>query len=317
MEITIHQGGMQTTVQDLGRAGSRASGVPLGGAIDAPSLRLANLLVGNEENTPALEMTLVGPEISFSEDAVVALVGANFPGMARGRTLLVKAGEVIAFGAVALGCRAYFAVAGGFAVAEVLGGRGTYLRAEIGGHEGRALQKGDVIAIGAVADTARLEKLKTAAQAGSWWIDPKLFPPCAHTTTVRVIRGAQAGEFSKVVYRGTFKVSVRSDRMGLRLEGPKLHRHSDVELVSTGVAPGTIQVPSDGQPIVLLADAQTLGGYPRIAHVITADLPLMGQLRPGDSVRFTEVTLEEAQRLAQSSERVLALVREGIARKFL
>lgn len=305
MEMKIIRGGMQTTVQDVGRFGHRAAGVPQSGAMDAFALRVVNLLVGNPENAAVLEFTLVGPEVEFSADTVVALGGAEWEGVPSWKPLRVCAGERLRLGVCQRGCRGYLAVAGGIETEPVLGSRSTYLRAGFGGHEGRALRDGDVLRV----------PTTTRVVGDHWRIDARILPVYSSSPVVRVVRGAQADEFGDKLYEGEFKVSPQSDRMGLRLVGPKLVRTSTEDLVSSAVAPGTIQVPPDGQPIVLMADAQTIGGYPQAAHVISVDLPLMAQLRPGDSVRFAEVTLAEAQRLALSSEHTLALLREGLAQK--
>lgn len=307
--MRVQQAGMLTTVQDLGRRDRRGEGVPIGGAADAFALRLANLLVGNPETAAALELTLLGPELVFERDVVVALTGAEFAGLRRDRAVRVGAGEVLKLGPASRGCRGYLAVSGGIDVPPVLGSRGTYLRARLGGWEGRALRAGDRLPLG---DARRLVD-------EHWRIDERILPAYATTPTLRVVRGTQADEFPAgwaAAPGAEFKVSPQSDRMGVRLQGAPLARAASVELRSMPVVPGTVQVPPDGQPILLLADAQTLGGYPQLAHVISADLPLAAQLRPGDGVRFEEVTLAEAHRLTLARERALALLREGLAGKF-
>jgi antagonist of KipI len=304
--VRVVQPGMFTTLQDLGRRGHRAAGVPWSGAADAVALRVANLLVGNPEGALALEFTLIGPELEFTVDAVIALGGAEFPGLPRWEPVKVPAGKTISFGAARSGCRGYLAIAGGFAAEPVLGSGSTYVRGGFGGHAGRALRAGDVL-----QNTPAQRRL-----GGRWHIDERILPRYAGTPTVRVVRGAQAEQFSAGLYENEFKVSPQSDRMGLRLSGVALQRNDSRELLSTAVAPGTIQVPPDGQPIVLLADAQTIGGYPQAGHVITADLPLVAQLRPGDHVRFTEVSIAEAQKLLITREHALAILHEGLAQKF-
>ena len=304
MEIKILRAGMLTTVQDLGRRGHRASGVPLSGAMDAFALRVANLLVGNAENAAALEFTLRGPELEFSADTVVAVGGGDFGALPLWQPVHVAAGTRINFSAARLGCRGYLAIAGGFDVAPVLGSRSTYLRAALGGHDGRALRDGDGLhAPGLVPHVA-----------GRWHIDERILPAYSAAPVVRVVRGAQADEFG-ALGDATFSVSQKSDRMGVRLAGPALGRKETGDLISMTVVPGTIQVPPDGQPIVLMADAQTIGGYPQIAHVIGVDLPLVAQLRPGDTVRFREIPLAEAHELTLARERALAILHEGLAEK--
>ena len=306
MEITIIRSGMLTTVQDLGRRGHRAAGVPLSGAMDAFALRTANLLVGNTEDAAGLECTLVGPELVVSRDTVVAVTGATFAGVTGWRPFVLKAGEILKLGPAQRGCRGYLAVAGGLEVKPVLGSRSTYARAGLGGWEGRALRDGDVLP---GPDTSR-------RIAAGWRMDERILPAYSASPTVRVLRGAQADEFGRRLLGAEFKLMPQSDRMGLRLGGPRLMRIGGAaELVSSAVVPGTVQIPPDGQPIILMADAQTIGGYPQAAHVITADLPLVAQLRPGDRLKFAEVSLTEAQQLGLARERVLAMLHEGLAQK--
>lgn len=309
MEVIVHRPGLQTTVQDLGRRGCRASGVPLSGAMDAFALRVANALVGNPDGAAALELTLSGPELEFAVDALVALGGAECDGLPSWKPLVVRAGQRLQVGPCGRGCRAYLAIAGGIDVPPVLGSRSTYLRAGFGGHEGRALKEGDVLRTG-------VPVIQHAAAAGpSWRIDPRVLPAYSNAPQIRVIRGAQADEFGEALFKLVFSMSPQSDRMGLRLTGPALTRAGSGDLLSSAVAPGTVQVPPDGHPVILMADAQTIGGYPQAAHVIAVDLPLVAQLRPGDSLQFVEVTLAEAQRLAQARERELAILHEGLAQK--
>lgn len=307
MEMNVIRAGRLTTVQDLGRPGHRATGVAAGGAADGLALRVANLLVGNAENAAGLECTLTGPELVFSTDALVAAGGASFEGLPAWQPVWVRAGEPLVLGACRGGCRGYLAVAGGIETPVVLGSRGTDLRARFGGFEGRALRDGDRLSAGAPERTASLDH---------WRVDTRILPPYSASPVLRVVRGAQADEFDDAWLRAEFRVTPQFDRMGLRLSGPKLARRDNRELLSAAVAPGTVQVPPDGQPIVLLADAQTIGGYPRLAHVIAVDQPLAAQLQAGGTVRFREVTLTEAHRLALIREHTLAILREGLAEKF-
>ena len=304
--LRVLNAGMQTTVQDLGRVGQRAAGVPLSGVMDAVAARLANLLVGNDEGAAVLELTLLGPEIEFATDTLVALGGATFGGFDSWRPVTVRAGQRIKFGAALNGCRGSLAVAGGIAVDRVLGSRSTNVRAGLGGWQGRALRTGDVLPLAAVSRSV----------ADHWWIDPRILPAYSAAPTVRVVPGAHATEFGREWLEREFRVTPVSDRMGLRLSGVALMRTGGGELMSSPVAPGTVQVPPDGQPIVLTADAQTIGGYPRLAHVIEVDLPLLAQLRPGDRVRFQAVPLDEAHQLWLAWEYALAMLREGLAQKF-
>lgn len=305
MEVIVQRAGMQTTLQDLGRPGHRAEGVPLGGAMDRFALRLANALVGNPENAAALEFSMVGPELEFPEDALVAVTGGDFGGVPRWRPVSVPAGTTLRFGPVREGCRGYLAVAGGFEVPTVLGSASTYLRGGFGGWEGRALRDGDVLSAAGV----------NRRVLGRWHIDPSFLPQYGPSVRVRVLAGEQAAEFAGALWAGEYRATAQSDRMGLRLRGAVLARPGGGELRSGPVAPGAVQVPPDGQPIVLMADAQTMGGYPVAAHVIYVDLPLIAQLRPGDGVTFSQVSLDEAHELALAQDRALAMLRHGLATK--
>ena len=325
--IHVVKPGLLTTVQDLGRPGSQRHGVTPGGAADAGALRLANVLVGNSEGAAGLEITLAGPTLRFMETALVAICGGEFEATIEGqrlpmwRPVWLKAGAELAVGAARTGCRTYLAVAGGFAVPRVLGGRGTYLAAGFGGFEGRALRAGDVLKVGPASLWARR---LAAALAGElpwrparWEVGASARPRYAVAPTVRVIRGPQwdwfDGETQQRLLKERFTVTPHSDRMGLRLAGSVLNLDSPREMVSEGVVVGTVQVPPDGQPIVLLADGQTIGGYPKIAVVATNDLPLLAQLRPGDTIGFQEVSLAGAQELLLAAERLFATLKQGIA----
>lgn len=304
-DVEVVRAGMLTTIQDLGRVGHRAEGVPQGGAADAFAARLVNALVGNPSDAAVLEYTLTGPELRFPRDTVIALGGGKFGKFPLWQPMRAPAGATLQLGPVRRGCRGYLAIAGGFDVPPVLGSRSTYLRGELGGWEGRALRDGDRLPVPDV----------TRDVGGHWHIDERVLPAYGPAPEVRVVRGAQMTEFGREWCEQPFKVSPQSDRMGLRLHGPRLTRKVTGDLLSTAVVPGTIQVPPDGQPIVLLADAQTIGGYPQVGHVVSVDLPLLAQLRPGDAVRFREITLGEAHQLALTRERALAMLREGLAQK--
>ncbi len=305
MEVRVIRAGQFTTLQDLGRRGFRAVGVPRSGAMDEFALRTANLLVGNTPEAVALEFAFTGPELEFTEDAVVALTGAECDGVASWRPRRIQAGETVRVGPCRKGRYGYVAVSGGFTVRQVLGSGSTYVRAGFGGQEGRVLRDGDRLHAGG----------GVFAIDERWSIDERILPGYTPTPTLRTIRGGQAGEFGAAFWAEEFIVQPQSDRMGVRLGGPKIERSDADDLLSTAVGPGTIQVPPDGQPIVLMADAQTLGGYPQIGHVIRVDWPILAQLRPGDRVRFTETTVDEAHRLWLARERAFGLLREGLGLK--
>jgi len=306
MEVNIIRAGMLTTMQDIGRRGHRAAGVPLSGAMDPVALRMANLLVGNPEDTPGIEFILTGPELVFASDVLVAIGGGDFGVLPSWQPAVIGSGERVKFGNARRGCRGYLAVAGGFRITPVLGSCSTFVRGGFGGWKGRAFRDGDVL------EAAGSERRIT----GKWRIDERILPAYSPAPELRVLPGAQADEFGDDIFAGKFEVSSQSDRMGVRLHGSGLVRHATREVASATVVPGTIQVPPDGQPIVLMADAQTIGGYPQIGHVISVDLPLVAQLRPGDTVRFRKITLAEAHELLLARERAMGILREGLALKF-
>lgn len=303
--VTVIRAGLFTTIQDVGRRGQRSDGIAQSGAADPCALQLANTLVGNVAEAAGLEFTLLGPELEFSQETLVAIGGAAFDGLPRWQPFRIPAGTRIAFGHATAGCRGYLACAGGIDLTPVLGSRSTHVQAGIGGLNGRALRDGDVLS---------LPRVKRE-MAGHWHLDERILPEYSSQPALRALRGAQAGDFGSAFWGRDFKVTAHSDRMGVRLQGEPLVRDNREELLSSAVAPGTVQIPPDGQPIVLLADAQTIGGYPQVAHVISVDLPLVAQLRPGDTVCFIEVTLAQAHELALARERALAMLREGIAQK--
>lgn len=304
--VRVLRGGPFTTVQDLGRTGHRAEGVTPGGAADRLAFRVANLLVGNPEEAAALEFTQVGPELEFERDVVVALAGGGCDSLPPGRPIALAAGSRLRLGRLMGGGRGYLAIAGGIDVPPVLGSRSTDVRAGLGGGFGRVLREGDVLPLGAAAGRF----------SPGWQADLRFMPEAGRVVELRVIRGAQAGDFSADWSGLEFVVDLRSDRMGVRLQGDLLVRRRGGELASAPVVPGIVQVPPDGRPIILMADAQTLGGYPQVAAVIGADLPQVAQLQPGDTVRFREVDLAESRRAWIERERALAKLKEGLGRRW-
>lgn len=306
--ITVVQPGLFTTVQDLGRRGHRAAGVPLSGAADSVSLLLANLLVGNPEDAAGLECTLLGPTLRFECDATVAVVGAVFPGLPAIRAVRVTAGTEIVLGHATSGCRGYLAVAGGVDVPPVLGSRSTLVAAGFGGHAGRPLKAGDRLAVGDAAAT-RVESRRVMASVAAE------LDTVRRSCLLRVIPGEQADIAGEAMWSRSFLASSRSDRMGLRLDGePLSNAGHDGAMKSVAVFPGTVQLPPDGRPIVLLADAQTIGGYPVVGQVIEADLPLAAQLRPGDGVQLRPVAIDEAREAFQEREAAISVLRASLLR---
>ncbi|WP_375435442.1 biotin-dependent carboxyltransferase family protein [uncultured Hymenobacter sp.] len=322
MSLSIIRPGMLTTIQDAGRYGYRQAGVIVSGPMDARALREANLLVGNPEGAAGLEITLRGPTIRFEAAHLIALTGADLSPTLNGqplpmrRPVAVTRGCELAFGAVRVGCRAYLAVSGGLAVPEVLGSRSTYLRAGIGGFQGRALQADDVVpAAGPTEIGGQLRQLLMARHparawvAASWSIAPSWPGSPTRVATIRAVRGPEYKRFTTAsqqdFWTQEFTVTPSSDRMGYRLQGPELRRHNHQEILSTAVTFGTVQVPAAGIPIILMADHQTTGGYPRLAQVISADFSHLAQLPLGGRIRFQEVALTEAQLAYLHQERTL------------
>ncbi len=288
MTFRVLRSGIMTSVQDGGRWGFQSLGVPVSGPMDWYSHRLANRLVGNADAAASLEVTLIGPELEFDDEAVVAIAGADFAvdstegEMASGVAHTVAAGSRLRFGSRRRGARAYLAIRGGIAVPPVLGSCATHLVSRMGGFEGRALRAGDRVPAGP-AGTGPAAHHRAGPGSG----EPLPLPDGG--ARLRVIPGPQLDRFVpealEVLRSSRYRITTESDRMGYRLEGPTLRVESP-DIISDATPPGALQVPGSGQPILLMADRQTTGGYPKIAFVITADLPVAGQLAPGDWVAF-------------------------------
>lgn len=292
-EIKIISPGLFTTVQDLGRFGYQKYGMPQSGAMDAFSLQLANILVGNSSDEACLEITFSGPEMEMDCDAVIAITGAHISPFLNGTpiqnniAIQVTKGNRLQFGTLKSGFRAYLAIATGFIIPTVMESKSTYIKAKIGGIPGRALKAGDVLEIGNIKTIKPIYSQVDAPK----WINKSVYE-------IDVIPGPEAKQFSfegiQTFLNSTFQISSASDRMGYRLDGPTLGKKTEIELLSSGIALGTIQVPTDGMPIILLSERQTTGGYPRIANVISADIPILAQLKPGDNISFNEVSMNVA-----------------------
>ena len=327
MNAVVTRAGFLTSVQDLGRTGFRQFGVSTSGALDSFALRVANLLVGNDEGAAGLEITLGGLQLRFEDERIVAWCGGEFDvqigsrALPAGHVAHLQAGDELKFGRAQIGCRCWLAISGGIDVPVVLGSRSTDLRANFGGFEGRALRDGDVLlACRRQGHPPSLKLRRTSRPAtgiSSWTAPHDWVSPASRHPNLRFVRGVDWNRFDDVtIQRFTnhdFSVSPDSDRMGVRLDGPELKREDETDLISEAVAPGTIQVPPSGKPILLLGDCQTIGGYPKIAHVITVDLGVAAQLRAGDRVRFSEVSLEDAHRLLMERERDLERFRIGLS----
>jgi antagonist of KipI len=329
MTMRVIRPGLLTTVQDTGRYGYQKHGVIVSGAMDPFAHRAANLLVGNRDSDATLEMTLIGAALEFTEDALIAICGADLSPTIDGvpvplwKPVWVKKGTVLESGGCRFGARSYLAVAGGIQVPVVMNSRSTYLRAGIGGHEGRPLRAGDVLKSGPLPEQSALmiRHLRTHAEEGAfvpaeWGIGPELLPMYESQPVIRAIRGSQwdwfAADSQEAFFSQPFRVTPQSDRMGYRLEGPVLSLVRQTELISEAVSFGTVQVPAEGKPIVLLADRQTTGGYPKIAQIASVDLPLIAQTKPGDVIRFVEISRDEAEALLLDRECSIRQAKLGI-----
>jgi len=327
VNLRILKPGLLTTVQDRGRFGLQHLGVVPCGPMDPVALELANALVGNREGEAAIEFTVLGPEIAFESDTLVALCGALFEAKAGGvpipanRPVLLPKNSVLSTGRALLGSRGYLAVAGGIATEPVLGSRSTYLPAKFGGHEGRLLRAGDSLPLVENVSSVSNRRYKnlanrkdTASLRTVSWSAPALTLPEREPIMIHAMEGRHYAHFDaaaqRAFFEATWKVSPDSNRMGFRLAGPVLARAEAFEILSEPTCLGTVQVPANGLPIALMADHQTTGGYPKIAEIAAADVPRLAQLAPGGSVQFARCTLEQAGELRRAlRQRVESAVR--------
>lgn len=306
--------GLLSTLQDGGRSGHRHLGVGASGALDAWSHALANRLARNQNDATTLEVTLAGPLLRFDRGVRIALCGARIDAhvdaqaIPLDRPVDLPAGSVLRLGGCRSGARAYLAVEGGFSAPVLLGSTSTDLRGGFGGMRGRAIAAGDVLPL-AARSARRVQALRIAA----WWVDGRCDDAPDRADTVRVLAGAHATRPFDALCLRPWRVEAASDRQGLRLAGDPLHAADARERISEPVFPGTVQLPPDGQPIVLLADAQTHGGYPRIGHVIRADWPRLAQRRPGDPLAFAACTPAQARQAWRAQCQRLARLQLAIA----
>jgi antagonist of KipI len=306
--VAVIKPGMLTTVQDAGRWGFQSRGVPVAGPMDPVSHRFANALVGNDRAAATLEVTLLGPELEFDDERLVACAGAEFALSLDGRPapsnapFIVSAGSRLRFGARGRGARAYLAVSGGIAVPPTLGSRSTHVISAMGGVGGRALVAGDRLPLG---DPARVQGPALAPQAAVVTLPDR-------DARIRVLPGPQLEYFTDgaldILQSAPYTVAQNSDRMGFRLQGPRLTHARGADIISDATPLGVLQVPASGQPILLMADRQTTGGYPKIATVIAADVAVAGQLGPADRITFAVCTPAEAMAALIAQERALMAV---------
>ena len=326
MKIKVLKGGPLTTIQDLGRHGYQKYGVLVSGAMDSFSMRLGNILVGNPLGEGVLEMTMMGPAMALPQGLIFALTGADCSATIDGkpvprfRPIYVKRDCQLRMSFARQGSRGYFAVAGGFDIPLVMSSKSTYLRAKMGGYKGRPLTDGDELTIGKVS--AKLDAFRTAMSHNS---DDKAFSTVSwaapgsfifDTSTIRVTKGLQYDWFTeesiKTFFSAGYAITMQADRMGYRLQGPTLSYKEKKELVSEPVTFGAIQVPADGNPIVLMVDRQTAGGYAKIGQVVCADLPRLAQYKPEMELHFQLVTLADAEKLYIQQENYVRTLAETI-----
>lgn len=312
LSLKVTKPGMSTTVQDFGRWGHQAMGMPVAGAMDPEALAIANILAGNEPGAGALEITLLGPTLAVEGEGAIAVTGADLGFCVNGTPspmwtcLPAKTGDILSFsGPKGRGCRAVLAVSGGIDVPVVMGSRSTYVRAGIGGFSGRALKAGDTVACGELPALWRNTLDFSCPETLRPVRDPE--------APIRAVPGPQDDAFTEegveTLFSSAYTITNQADRMGYRLEGPKVTHRAAADIVSDAIPLGAIQVPGHGQPIVMLADRQTTGGYTKAAVVLTADLAVLAQRLPGEGVRFARSTPGEGARLlAERAERLSALL---------
>ncbi len=314
MGIRIIKAGMMTTVQDLGRTGYQSQGFPVAGVMDVRSFRIANLLLDNPENEAVLEFTLIGPTLEFTADTLIAITGGDFQPTINGEpapmytAIYINKGDVLKFGSARTGSRGYIAFSCYLQIPVVMGSRCTNMKSSIGGFKGRKLQDGDYI-------NFRIKR-RYLPFFLSRSLDLDEFDQ--EDATLRVVMGPQDQMFSKqgieTFLNSEYTVTSDFDRMGCRLEGPFISRKENADMISDGIAFGSIQVPAHGKPIILLSDRQTTGGYPKIATVASVDIPKLVQRKTDHKIRFKAISVEEAQRLYLAEMEELNEMRKKIHR---
>lgn len=313
MSVTVLNPGLLTTVQDLGRVGYQQFGVSVCGVMDPRAAVIANILAGNQDGEAVLECTMLGPHLRFDAANCIAVTGGDLGPTLDGQpiptyqAIPVKAGQVLRFTGPKTGCRAFIAFSGGLEIPLVMGSRSTDLKAKIGGFQGRKLNKGDVIGFRAPKTTLKNLGLRSIA--------PEFIPRTPYT--LRVVLGPQDSAFTREgldTFLGQcYTVTPAFDRMGCRLEGPVIRHVGSSDIISDGIALGAVQVPASGQPIVMLSDRQTTGGYTKIASVISGDFRLLAQLKAGDQVRFRKVSIQQAQEALLTQRAALKALRSAVS----
>jgi biotin-dependent carboxylase-like uncharacterized protein len=310
----IHPG-LLTTVQDLGRYGYQQYGVPVSGAMDCFALKVANLLLENAEGEACLEITLLGLRLQVLRDTVIAITGADISPMLNNNQLpmwsavAVRNGDNISFPSPKSGCRSYLAVAGGINVPIVLGSRSTYVKSQLGGFEGRSLRSGD-----------RLKSGNTNLKIFQRKLPSRYIPKYQNQNKLRVILGPQDNYFTnkgvQTFLNSEYTISIDADRVGYRLQGPRIMHKSGADIISDGIPNGAVQVPGNGLPIILLADRQTTGGYTKIATIITTDISILAQAQPGDKISFQQITTSSAHQALRESEKIISILKNRFDREY-
>jgi antagonist of KipI len=313
--IRIVSPGPMTLVQDNGRYGYQQFGVPVSGVMDSYSHRLGNMLVGNREYEAVLEVTMKGPQIEFLDDMAIAITGGDLSPIVNGNTIpmwetvLVRTGDRLDFRGLKTGCRCYIAISGGIDVPVVMGSKSTYTRGSLGGYKGRSLRAGDIIKTGNPDQDIR--------PLNGQRVPPEFVPNYSSNMEIRVVTGPQDDYFTaagmETFLSEHYRITNECDRMGYRLSGRPIEHLKNSDIISDGIAMGAVQVPGDGQPIIMMADRQTTGGYTKIANVIAVDLPKVAQAKPGDIIRFVKVSVNQAQQLLHEMESNIARLKNALA----
>lgn len=311
-EIKIINPGLLTTVQDLGRWGYQRYGMNVAGSMDHFSTRVANLLVGNDENEAVMETTLMSPEIQFECDEIISITGANMNPKINGEavpmwtSLLVRADDKLSFSACTSGIRSYIAFSTNIDVPVIMNSKSTFLRGNIGGFEGRKLAKGDMIPLGN----------KVLSDSGSY-LPIKFTPNYSNSEEIRIVLGPQDDHFTQenidIFFNSEYTITSEADRMGYRLDGPILDHIDSPDIISDGIGFGAVQIPGHGLPIIMMVDRQTTGGYTKIGNVITPDLNKLAQMKSGDKMTFKKVSIEDAQTIYREYENSIDEIKTFIA----
>lgn len=328
MSISVLTPGLLTTIQDIGRYGYQKHGIIVSGAMDTYAMRLANIIVGNAENEGVLEITLIGPSLSIKKGSLISITGANLSPtinnrkVPMGRAVYLNEDCILEFGKCISGCRCYLAVAGGFNIPVIMESKSTYLRAGFGGKDGRVLVKNDELELGSISRISLniINKLKEFNNKESFvftsWYFKNYKMLNSDYTVIRVFKDRQFNyvteESINEFLNCLFSIDTKSDRMGYRINGPEIKFKKNIEMISGEVSFGTIQIPPDGNPIILLADRATAGGYPKIAHVASYDIPKLVQLKPYDKIKFKMITLKEAEELYFKREKYIEELKESV-----